>query len=160
MQSVDPGFVADDVLTLRTQLPAPRYDDSVRRTQFYQRVLAGVGAIPSSSAYRILQLWSRPWALMCYSMRISSHIFPGDSPMALARTNLTLPEDLLAAVDELAGPRGRSRYVAEAVAQRVKRDKLGKAIRETAGIMVGSPGWMSPDEVVRWVDFLRSEETD
>jgi metal-responsive CopG/Arc/MetJ family transcriptional regulator len=80
--------------------------------------------------------------------------------MALARTNLTLPEDLLAEVDELAGPRGRSRYVAEAVAQRVKRDKLGKAIRETAGIMVGSPGWMSPDEVVRWVDFLRSEETD
>jgi predicted transcriptional regulator len=80
--------------------------------------------------------------------------------MALARTNLTLPEDLMAEVDKLAGPRGRSRYVAEAVAQRVKRDKLGKAIRETAGIMVGSPGWMSPDEVVRWVDFLRSEETD
>ena len=80
--------------------------------------------------------------------------------MALARTNLTLPEDLMAEVDQIAGPRGRSRYVAEAVAQRVKRDKLGKAIRETAGIMVGSPGWMSPDEVVRWVDFLRSEETD
>lgn len=80
--------------------------------------------------------------------------------MALARTNLTLPEELLAEIDELAGPRGRSRYVAEAVAQRVKRDKLGKAIRETAGIMVGSPGWMSPDDVVRWVDFLRSEETD
>ncbi|MDP9250215.1 MAG: hypothetical protein M3O78_02450 [Chloroflexota bacterium] len=80
--------------------------------------------------------------------------------MALARTNLTLPEDLMAEVDQIAGPRGRSRYVAEAVAQRVKRDKLGEAIRETAGIMVGSPGWMSPDEVVRWVDFLRSEETD
>ena len=80
--------------------------------------------------------------------------------MALARTNLTLPKDLMAEVDALAGPRGRSRYVAEAVAQRVKRDKLGKAIRETAGIMVGKPGWMSPDEVVAWVDFLRSEETD
>ncbi len=80
--------------------------------------------------------------------------------MALARTNLTLPPDLLKEVDKLAGPRGRSRYVAEAVAQRVKRDKLGKAIRETAGIMVGKPGWMSPDEVVAWVDFLRSEETD
>lgn len=80
--------------------------------------------------------------------------------MALARTNLTLPEELLAEVDALAGPRGRSRYVAEAVARRVKRDKLGRAIRDTAGIMVGSPGWMSPDEVVRWVDFLRSEETD
>ena len=80
--------------------------------------------------------------------------------MALARTNLTLPADLMAEVDALAGPRGRSRYVAEAVAQRVKRDKLGKAIRETAGIMVGKPGWMSPDEVVAWVDFLRNEETD
>jgi metal-responsive CopG/Arc/MetJ family transcriptional regulator len=80
--------------------------------------------------------------------------------MTLARTNLTLPKDLLVEVDALAGPRGRSRYVAEAVAQRVKRDKLGKAIRETAGIMVGKPGWMSPDEVVQWVDFLRNEETD
>ena len=80
--------------------------------------------------------------------------------MGLARTNLTLPEELLAEVDSIAGPRGRSRYVAEAVAQRVKRDKLGKAIRETAGIMVGKPGWMSPDEVVAWVDFLRNEETD
>ena len=80
--------------------------------------------------------------------------------MALARTNLTLPPDLLRQVDELAGPRGRSRYVAEAVAQRVRRDRLGKAIRDTAGIMVGKPGWMSPDEVVEWVAFLRSEETD
>ena len=80
--------------------------------------------------------------------------------MALARTNLTLPRALMAEVDALAGPRGRSRYVAEAVAQRVKRDKLGKAIRETAGVMVGKPGWMSPDEVVAWVDTLRSEETD
>lgn len=80
--------------------------------------------------------------------------------MALARTNLTLPQELIQEVDEIAGPRGRSRYVAEAVAQRVKRDRLGKAIRETAGIMVGKPGWMSPDEVVRWVDELRSEDSD
>jgi predicted transcriptional regulator len=80
--------------------------------------------------------------------------------MALARTNLTLPKDLIREVDKLAGPRGRSRYVAEAVAQRVRRDALGAAIRETAGAMRGRPGWMSPDEVVRWVDELRSEETD
>lgn len=80
--------------------------------------------------------------------------------MTLTRTNVTLPGELLEEVDRLAGPRGRSRYVAEAVAQRVKRDRLGSAIRETAGVMVGKPGWMSPDEVVRWVDELRSEETD
>ena len=80
--------------------------------------------------------------------------------MALARTNLTLPEELLHQVDEMAGPRGRSRYVAEAVAHRVKRDRLGRAIRDTAGIMVGTPGWMSPDEVLQWVRDLREEETD
>ena len=80
--------------------------------------------------------------------------------MTLTRTNVTLPGELFEEVDRLAGPRGRSRYVAEAVAQRVKRDRLGSAIRETAGVMVGKPGWMNPDEVVRWVDELRSEETD
>jgi len=80
-------------------------------------------------------------------------------PAALTRTNVTLPASLLEDVDRIAGPRGRSRYVAEAVAQRVRRDTLGEAIRETAGAMVGRPGWMSPDEVTRWVDELRTEET-
>ena len=77
----------------------------------------------------------------------------------LARTNVTLPADLLEEVDRYAGPRGRSRYVAEAVAQRVKRDALGAAIRETAGAMAGRPGQMRPEEVSRLVDELRSEET-
>jgi metal-responsive CopG/Arc/MetJ family transcriptional regulator len=80
--------------------------------------------------------------------------------MALARTNLTLPMELMAEVDELAGPRGRSRYVAEAVAARVKRDKLGKAIRDTAGILVGTPYQMNRDQVTEWIEFLRTEETD
>lgn len=78
----------------------------------------------------------------------------------LTRTNVTLPARLLEEVDRLAGPRGRSRYVADAVAQRVRRDALGAAIRETAGAMIGQPGWMDPDEVTRWVDELRSEETE
>ena len=77
----------------------------------------------------------------------------------LTRTNVTLPASLMAEVDRFAGPRGRSRYVAEAVAQRVRRDALGAAIRETAGAMVGQPGWMGPDEVARWIDELRAEET-
>ena len=85
---------------------------------------------------------------------------PHSARTPLARTNVTLPADLLSEVDRFAGPRGRSRYVAEAVAQRVRRDALGAAIRETAGALVGKPGWMSPDEVARWVDDLRSEETD
>jgi metal-responsive CopG/Arc/MetJ family transcriptional regulator len=77
--------------------------------------------------------------------------------MALARTNLTLPEDLLAEVDELAGPRGRSRYVAEAVAQRVKRDRLHRAIRQTAGVVRTER--LSREQVSDLVDRLRSEES-
>jgi metal-responsive CopG/Arc/MetJ family transcriptional regulator len=80
--------------------------------------------------------------------------------MSLARTNLTLPADLLAQVDDLAGPRGRSRYVAEAVAQRLKRDKLGHAIRSTAGVISRQPSAMSRDEVSSLIDRLRSEESD
>jgi predicted transcriptional regulator len=81
--------------------------------------------------------------------------------MALARTNLTLPEELLHEVDEVAGPRGRSRYVAEAVAARIKRDKLRKAIDEAAGSLVPPGGRpMSRDEVLAWVREQRSEETD
>ena len=79
---------------------------------------------------------------------------------SMARTNVTLPADLLDRVDGLAGPRGRSRYVAEAVAEKVRRDELGAAIRQTAGAMVGKPGRMTPDEVAAWVGELRSEETE
>jgi predicted transcriptional regulator len=82
------------------------------------------------------------------------------SRTSLARTNVTLPAELLDEVDRFAGPRGRSRYVAEAVAQRVRRDALGAAIAETAGAMAGRPGSMSPDEVIAWVEDLRSEETE
>jgi metal-responsive CopG/Arc/MetJ family transcriptional regulator len=80
--------------------------------------------------------------------------------MPLARTNLTLPRDLMREVDKLAGPRGRSRYVAEAVAQRVKRDRLGKAIRNSRGALHGQGGAMSREQVSALVDALRSEDTD
>lgn len=73
---------------------------------------------------------------------------------------MTLPASVLAQVDRLAGERGRSRYVADAVAQRVRRDELGAAIRETAGVMVGRPGWMSPDEVDRMLEELRSDDAE
>lgn len=81
--------------------------------------------------------------------------------MALARTNLTLPEELLREVDEIAGPRGRSRYVADAVAARVKRDRLRRAIDAAAGSLVPKGGRpMTRAEVSAWVEELRSEVSD
>ncbi len=81
--------------------------------------------------------------------------------MALARTNLTLPEELIREVDSIAGPRGRSRYVADAVAQRVKRDRLLRAIDASAGSLVPKDGRpITREEVTAWVEELRSEVSD
>ena len=78
----------------------------------------------------------------------------------LARTNVTLPEELLREVDELAGHRGRSQFVAEAVLYKVKRERLRRAIEATGGALVGSPDYMGPDESYRWIRSMREEEDD
>jgi metal-responsive CopG/Arc/MetJ family transcriptional regulator len=80
--------------------------------------------------------------------------------MALTRTNVTLPEELMNEVDALAGPRGRSAFVADAVAYKVKRERLRKALDETRGILVGTPDYMTPEETIAWIDELRSDDRD
>ena len=50
VQAVDPGFSSDGILTLRTTLTSSRSADSLRRTEFYDRVLAGVRALPGVTA--------------------------------------------------------------------------------------------------------------
>jgi metal-responsive CopG/Arc/MetJ family transcriptional regulator len=80
--------------------------------------------------------------------------------MALARTNVTLPEELLREVDELAGPRGRSQFVSDAVEAKVKRERLRKALDATRGALVGTPSYMTPEESYRWIRSMRDEERD
>jgi predicted permease len=46
VQAVNPGFVAERVMTLKTALPRPMYESPVRRGQFYDRVLTQVRALP------------------------------------------------------------------------------------------------------------------
>jgi len=77
------------------------------------------------------------------------------------RTNLLLPEKLLEEVDKYAGPRGRSRFVAEALEAKLKRERLRDAIKATAGILKAEdyPHWATSEMVVEWVRELRREET-
>ena len=53
VQAVDPGFVAEAVLTMQTALADPIYNDPVRRSEFYRRVVTEVRALPGveSAAY-------------------------------------------------------------------------------------------------------------
>lgn len=78
------------------------------------------------------------------------------------RTNLMLPPELVAEVDRIAGPRNRSRYVAEAVAARLRRDRLKEVWDRSFGILKAEdyPHWATSEMVVEWVRALRAEETD
>ena len=75
------------------------------------------------------------------------------------RTNLLLPEALLAEVDRIAGPRGRSRFVAEALEARLRRERLRMAIKESAGVLSAEdyPYWATSKDVVAWVRAGRDE---
>lgn len=50
VQATDPGFRAENVLTLRTALPMPRYQDRAPREEFYTRVLGAVRQVPGVTA--------------------------------------------------------------------------------------------------------------
>ena len=76
------------------------------------------------------------------------------------RTNLLLPEDLVAEVDRFAGPRGRSRYVAEAIEQRLRRDRWWAAAQATAGAWKDHPLFPTDESVVEWVRAGRAEGHD
>jgi predicted permease len=50
VQAIDPGFSAENVLTVKTVLPLPKYDSVQTRVNFYERVLREVRALPGVQA--------------------------------------------------------------------------------------------------------------
>jgi hypothetical protein len=82
--------------------------------------------------------------------------------MRLVRTNITLPEETLALVDAVAGPRGRSRYIAELVQKQVRRDNARLVWEKYAGALKGSKTWgETPEETLAILRELRdSSERD
>jgi len=46
VQSIDPGFKPEGVLTMRTELPMPAYGRVATREAFYSRVLREIRAVP------------------------------------------------------------------------------------------------------------------
>src|SRR5687767_122842 len=92
----------------------------VVRLEAPERHLAHVVGLPEVSA---LQLHHPPtidrrWYGHLHDLEcdiLTHNMAHSRSSPELARTNVTLPATLLREVDRFAGPRGRSRYVAEAV---------------------------------------------
>lgn len=75
--------------------------------------------------------------------------------------NLSLPRDLVAEVDAVAGPRNRSAFVEAAIRDRLRRERLRVAIEKAAGAwsVEEHPEFASSDDVVEWVRARRAEVT-
>ncbi len=76
------------------------------------------------------------------------------------RTNLMLPQELVAAIDEVAGHRGRSHYVAEVLARQIRRDQWYAAAKATAGAWKDHPLFPTDESVVAWVREGRRDVND
>lgn len=75
----------------------------------------------------------------------------------MARVHVVIPDEILKDIDELAGERGRSRFITEAAEARARKEKLRKVLHETAGTLDISkhPEWQTTEKVGQWIRDLR-----
>jgi predicted transcriptional regulator len=75
--------------------------------------------------------------------------------------NLSLPQDLVADLDAVAGPRQRSAFAEEALRRAIKREQFRIAGERYAGSLDPEdyPHWRTSEDVVKWVRMMRAEET-
>ncbi len=73
------------------------------------------------------------------------------------RTHVVIPKDLVASVDELVGRRARSKFFADAAAEKLARARLSRLARSVAGSLaaVDIPGWESSEAAEEWVRASR-----
>jgi predicted transcriptional regulator len=86
---------------------------------------------------------------------------PGPEPRRIP-VNMSLPEELVSQLDELAGPRNRSAFAEEALRRAIRRERWRLSIERTAGSLRAEdyPHWRTSADVVAWVRMMRAEETD
>ena len=80
----------------------------------------------------------------------------------MARTHVVMSDEMLDAIDEVAGKRGRSRFLEEAAAEKLERLALEEAIRGSAGIARGKAyaHWRDRAAASAWVRSARRAEPD
>ena len=73
------------------------------------------------------------------------------------RAHIVMPAELVEEIDAQVGPRRRSRFVQEAVEEKLRRQRLQASLTEMAGSLadVDIPGWETPEGAAEWVRALR-----
>ena len=76
------------------------------------------------------------------------------------RAHVVLPDDLIAELDELVGPRGRSEYIADALREKLLRERQRQALIASAGILADEdiPEWETSEAVIEWVSRGRKDD--
>jgi hypothetical protein len=78
----------------------------------------------------------------------------------MARTHVILSDEVIAAIDDRVGERGRSRFLEEAAREKLERLALEAAIRDGAGLLKEKdyPYWRDTSTVQEWVRTSRRGE--
>ncbi|MBI2326850.1 hypothetical protein HYU92_00880 [Candidatus Curtissbacteria bacterium] len=72
------------------------------------------------------------------------------------RTNVILPDDLIAEIDKIAGARKRSKFLEEAARDRIESEKLMDAFEKARGILKNDPRFATRAKVRKYIrDFRR-----
>lgn len=73
------------------------------------------------------------------------------------RAHIVMSAELIAEIDAQVGPRRRSRFVEEAVAEKLQRQRRIEAFDQVVGSLkdVDVPGWETPETTAQWVHDLR-----
>ena len=75
----------------------------------------------------------------------------------MAQTQVILDDEVLKAIDDKVGQRGRSRFLEEAAREKLERIELEDAIRTGTGILKDEdyPHWRDTESVQDWVRASR-----
>ena len=77
----------------------------------------------------------------------------------MVRTHVLLPRDLVAELDRRIGQRRRSRFIEEAVQEKLARERQREALTEAVGVLNPEdyPYWSTPEQTSEWVHALRRD---
>ena len=77
------------------------------------------------------------------------------------RTHVVLPDGIVPAIDKLVGKGNRSKFIEEAVQEKLRKDNLLKALQESFGILRDEdyPEWSTSEKVAKWVHDMRQRDT-
>jgi metal-responsive CopG/Arc/MetJ family transcriptional regulator len=78
----------------------------------------------------------------------------------MARTHVILDDDIIDAIDQVVGQRGRSRFLEQAAKEKLQRLALEKALVSTAGILKAEdyPEFKDQASINDWVRAQRRTE--